>query len=181
MGFLSQLFGRDKALTRDARRIYDSLMGQSRLAGFYGTGRVTDNYDGRIDVLTLHMAVMLKALKAHDEQGGALAQALFDEMKDDFEIALREEGISDTGVKKRIKPMISLFYDRVKAYTQAIISDAPDTEMVKALATFHADASDAFLANMARYSLKFAKALDGKALGALALTDFTYPAFKHKI
>lgn len=181
MGFLSQIFGRDKALSRDARRIYDSLMQQSRQAEFYGTKRVTDNYDGRIDLLTLHMAIMLKALNAYGEQGAALRQALFDQMKDDFEIALREEGISDTGVKKRIKPMISLFYDRVKTYTGALIGDAPKAKMAEKLAEFHEGVSDKYLKALSAYSLQFSKTLDGKTLGELALTDFTYPTFNPKV
>jgi len=117
---LKQLFGRGDAATTDARRIYTQLMAQSRRAQFFGQERFADSYDGRIDVLTLHIAAILSNLNRFGQNGERLGQALFDEMKDDFEIALREEALSDASVKKRIQPMISLFYDRVKKYAEAL-------------------------------------------------------------
>ena len=68
--------------------MYSLLMKQSRKKMFYGTGKVRDNYDGRIDILTLHMAIVLRALRGHDINGKLLSQALFDVMRDDFEIAM---------------------------------------------------------------------------------------------
>ena len=133
MGILSQIFGKPDALQIDAQRLYRSLMQQSRRAIFYGKGRIVDNYDGRIDVLTLHMACVLKALYASGPQGARLAQALFDEMKDDFEVALRELGIADTGVAKRMKPMISYFYARVKIYDAALKQPAQEDISLDAL------------------------------------------------
>ena len=48
---LNRLLGRKDAVTVDARRIYSKLMAQSRNPEFFGKGKVTDNYDGRIDLL----------------------------------------------------------------------------------------------------------------------------------
>jgi len=95
---------------------YAPVMTQSRLAAFYGEGRFPDNYDGRIDVLTLNLCLIMKRLREFGRNGDILSQAIFDTLRDDFEIALREEGLSDKGVAKRIKPMIRLFYDRLKSY-----------------------------------------------------------------
>jgi len=120
MGFFKKLFGREDAAATDARRIYSALMAQSRKPAFYGAARFADDYDGRIIVLTLHIAAILSNLNRFGENGERLGQALFDEMKDDFEIALREEALSDGSVKKRIQPMISLFYDRVKKFAEAL-------------------------------------------------------------
>ena len=178
MGLLSKVFGAKRAVKKDAQRFYQSLMAQSRKPEFYGEGRVTDNYDGRIDVLTLHMACVLKALNGHGEQGERLAQALFDEMKDDFEVALREEGISDTGVAKRIKPMISHFYARVKIYTEALHGDS-NTQLNKAfdsLAGLEENPLDTqFKSNIASYTQSLSDRLAPKTLGQLALCEFDYP------
>ena len=87
---------------------------------FYGYEKANDNYDGRIDILTLHISIVLKSLRRYDVNGKLLSQALFDVMRDDFEIAMREEGLSDTGIKRRIKPMMQLFYTRVKLYVGAL-------------------------------------------------------------
>ncbi len=187
MRFLAKFFGAGDAAKQDAQRIYQSLMAQSRRVEFYGEGRVTDNYDGRIDILTLHMSCILKALNAFGAQGERLAQALFDEMKDDFEVALREEGISDTGVAKRIKPMISHFYARVKIYTEAI-HDISDHERSNAALSSAFDSlaglednplNDAFKQRLIGYTQSFSKRLGEKTLGQIALRDFDYPKFQN--
>ena len=126
-GFFKRLFNRKDPAKMDAARIYQAVMVQARQPGFYGPAKAADNYDGRIDVLTLHLSVVLHVLNDFDEQGKRLSQALYETMREDFDIALREEGLSDTGVMKRIKPMIRLFYTRIKSYTDAF--DAEDRKV----------------------------------------------------
>ena len=75
MKFLNKIFGREDAVTIDARRIYSALMSQSRKPEFYGPTRFEDNYDGRIDVLTLHIAAVLSNLNRFGENGERLGQA----------------------------------------------------------------------------------------------------------
>lgn len=131
-GLLSKLFGKQNAQMRDAERIYVKTLAHARKPVFYGESKVPDNYDGRIDFLTLHIAIILKAVRPHGAEGKRLSQAIFDYMRDDFDIALREEGISDTGVAKRIKPMMQLFYGRLKTYDDALNQNAPHPHLIKA-------------------------------------------------
>ena len=200
MGILSQIFGKPDALQIDAQRLYRSLMQQSRRATFYGKGRIIDNYDGRIDVLTLHMACVLKALYASGPQGARLAQALFDEMKDDFEVALRELGIADTGVAKRMKPMISYFYARVKIYDAALKQPVQEDISLDALWLAFEDLAqreeaeineaqndealidqtvidDAFRGHIMHYMRSLDQQLSALSLGQIALCEFEYPDF----
>jgi len=184
MKFLKNLFGRQDAAASDARRIYTGLMAQSRQPTFYGDGRFADDYDGRIDVLTLHIAAILSNLNRFGQNGERLGQALFDEMKDDFEIALREEALSDASVKKRIQPMISLFYDRVKKYAEALNQDEPKESVTAAfLETLYQNEGGAgelegtpgFLAQISTYLLEFDERLSKLTLGQIAMTDFSFP------
>lgn len=188
MGFLKRLFGREDAATTDARRIYAKLMAQSRRSEFFGEGRFADNYDGRIDVLTLHIAAILSNLNRFGENGERLGQALFDEMKDDFEIALREEALSDASVKKRITPMISLFYDRVKKYAEALNQAKPKTALnVVFSETLNAggnapdfgESAPAFIETISAYLLGFDEALSTASLGEIALTEFAFPTITY--
>ncbi|MEP4051623.1 MAG: ubiquinol-cytochrome C chaperone family protein [Litorimonas sp.] len=185
MGFLNRLFGRDDAATKDARRIYTKLMAQSRLPEFYADGGFTDSYDGRIDVLTLHIAAVLSNLNRYGENGERLGQALFDEMKDDFEIALREEALSDASVKKRIQPMISLFYDRVKKYAESLNQENAKAALDEVFAeTLTIDEKNPSIGDdepslggtISRYLLAFDENLSTATLGEIALTEFTFPA-----
>jgi len=182
---LKRLFGREDAATTDARRIYAKLMAQSRNPDFYGEGRFADSYDGRIDVLTLHIAAILSNLNRFGQNGERLGQALFDEMKDDFEIALREEALSDASVKKRIQPMISLFYDRVKKYAEALHEEdkgaALDRVFADTLITrvsspeFGTDNQNSFSGGVSNYVQSFDKRLASATLGQIALTEFSFP------
>ncbi|WP_026940537.1 ubiquinol-cytochrome C chaperone family protein [Hellea balneolensis] len=175
-GFFSKLFGRKDPALEDAARIYSALMEQARKAEFYGDGKAPDNYDGRIDILTLHIAVILEALSVHGKQGELLSQAIFDVMRDDFEIAMREEGLSDTGIKRRIKPMMQLFYTRVKAYTQAIKSPETKVSLEQALKDGLLEGRESMYASsLAAYTVSFSQNLQDISLGQIALTDFAIP------
>ena len=176
MGFFRNLFGKKDAAIDDAHRIYAKLMEQARQPAFYGESKAPDNYDGRIDVLTLHMAVVLRALSYHGDQGQLLSQALYDVMRDDFEVAMREEGLSDTGIKKRIKPMMKLFFTRVKSYAEAV-SDENGLAMLSStfeeglLAGQETDYGKA----LASYAVQFYGNFKGLSLGQIALTEFDTP------
>ena len=189
MGILSKLFGREDGARKDASRIYSAMMSQARRPEFYGMDKIPDNYDGRIDLLTLHLAVVIRALNTHGEQGKRLAQALYEVMRDDWDVALREEGMSDTGVMKRIKPMIRLFYTRIKAYTEGIEAGSIEEALhngVMAPGTDEAQADNfssstnvshkGFVKPLSDYAVQFASNVAGKSLGEIALVQFDIPS-----
>lgn len=176
MGLFDRLMGRDLPERRDARRIYFHLLAQSRDPAFFGAGRFADDYDGRIDVISLHMAVMMERLKGDGKDGSLLKQALFDEMKDDFEVALREEAIGDTGVKKRIKPMIGHFYDRLKAYTEALQAESPQKAFADALQLSpDPDVPTAFELRVGDYALDWLTLLKDISFKQITAARFQFP------
>ena len=176
MGLFDRLMGRDLPERRDGRRIYFRLLEQARDPSFFGPGRFADNYDGRIDTISLHMAVMMDRLWAEGNDGTLLNQALFDEMKDDFEIALREEGVGDTGVKKRIKPMISYFYDRLQAYTDALNTESPQKSIADTLRIEpDPDAPITFELKVADYALDWLAGLRKLSLAQITQARFSFP------
>ena len=179
MGLFDKLMGRDLPERRDARRIYFRLLEQSRSPEFFGQDRLPDNYDGRIDLITLHFAIMMERLNYEGQDGDLLRQAMFDEMKDDFEIALREEGISDTGVKKRIKPMISHFYDRLGIYTTAFQADEGASDLEEAfMASTGVDAAGEFETRLVAYVKAMRESLKGTPLKAIIKGRFYFPDLK---
>lgn len=176
MGLFDRLMGRELPERRDARRIYLRLMEQARDPAFFGAGRVNDDFDGRIDMIALHLTLLMERLQSEGEDGRLLNQALFDEMKDDFEVALREEGISDTGVKRRIKPMIGHFYDRLKTYTDALKVDNPQKSLADGFG-FDSETENptAFALKLADYSLDWLKDLKTLPLKQIISARFYFP------
>ena len=176
MGLFSKLLGRHRSDMIDAALIYAKSMAQSRQPMFYAAGRFTDNYDGRIDCLTLHLTIIMKRLREFGENGQILSQSIFDTLRDDFEVALREEGLSDKGVAKRIKPMINLFYDRLKAYDEALDHGKLTQAVAKKL---EIDDSSTEIANVGRYGEHFSKTLAEHTLGDIARGNFNFPILEN--
>jgi len=101
--------------------VYQAIMRQSRQAYLYGDRFAPDTFDGRFDVLVLHACLILRRLKrektAHTRTAG---QAVFDLLFLDMERVLREIGIGDLSVGKKIKKMAQAFYGRATAYDKAL-------------------------------------------------------------
>ncbi len=71
-------------------------------------------------MIVLHAVLVLRRLRREGEEGGALGQALFDVMMEDMDRSLREMGVGDLGVGKRVKAMARAFYGRAAAYEAAL-------------------------------------------------------------
>ncbi|MCW5752039.1 MAG: ubiquinol-cytochrome C chaperone family protein [Alphaproteobacteria bacterium] len=130
------MFNIFKLLRRDpyldpAHRLYVALVGQARQPGFYAGLGVPDSLDGRFEMISLHAFLVLRRLRAAGEPGRRLGQALFDVMFADMDQNLREMGVGDLGVGKRVKAMASGLYGRIAAYEGALAG--PDDEAQAAL------------------------------------------------
>ncbi len=119
--------------TRDAAGdLYRTLVAQSRTPEFYTNGGVPDSLDGRFDLVALHVALVIARLKRAEPALNDLAQALFDEMVANLDVGLREAGVGDMGVGRRMKKLVSAFYGRAQAYDQAF-DQAEEGALVEAL------------------------------------------------
>ena len=103
--------------------LYRKLVRQARDPVFYLHLGVPDTLDGRFDMIILHAFLVIRRLKTDHEQTVGLAQAIFDLMFADMDQNLREMGVGDLGVGKRIKGMVEAFYGRTVAYEEGLASD----------------------------------------------------------
>lgn len=127
-----------------ARALYDAIVAQARQPGFYLDLGVPDSLDGRFDLIVLHAHLTMRGLGRREGEGGrhgtgfapesarAVSQALFDLMFADMDQSLREMGVTDSGVGKRVKQMAQAFYGRVLAYDTGL-ADAEDAALIAAL------------------------------------------------
>jgi cytochrome b pre-mRNA-processing protein 3 len=99
--------------------IYGMIVTQAREPIFYRDLGVPDTVNGRFDLLLLHLWLLLRRLRT--VQGATeLSQALFDRFCEDMDDNLREMGVGDQTVPKRMRAFGEAFYGRVQAYDQAI-------------------------------------------------------------
>ena len=99
--------------------IYGMIVTQAREPLFYRELGVPDTVNGRFDLLVLHLWMVLRRLKSI-EGGADVSQALFDHFCDDMDANLREMGVGDLTVPKRMRAFGEAFYGRVAAYDLAL-------------------------------------------------------------
>src|SRR3954452_22224766 len=99
--------------------IYGMIVTQAREPLFYRALAVPDTVNGRFDLLVLHLWLVLRRLKPV-EGGAALSQALFDHFCNDMDDNLREMGVGDLTVPKRMQAFGEAFYGRTAAYDLAL-------------------------------------------------------------
>ena len=95
------------------------IVTQAREPSFYRDMGVPDTVNGRFDLLVLHLWMVLRRLKLV-EGGADLCQALFDRFCDDMDANLREMGVGDLTVPKRMQAFGEAFYGRTAAYDLAL-------------------------------------------------------------
>lgn len=108
---------RPKVKDRTGEALYALAVTQARQPGFYTVLGVADRIDSRFELYTLH--VLLLVLRLHDEgagEGEDNAQALFDAYVSALDHALRELGVGDVSVGKKMRKLGEALYGRMKAY-----------------------------------------------------------------
>lgn len=104
--------------------VYGALVARARQPRFYADWGVPDTVTGRFDMISLHLALLFRRLRA--EAGGrAFAQAVFDLFFKDMDRSLREMGAGDLAVPKKIQKMGNLFYGLLASLDTALAADDP--------------------------------------------------------
>ena len=109
------LFGRGR-FERAGFQLYTATVKAARDPYFYAALGVPDTLDGRFDLVGLYASMVIRRLRSIAPKGPVLAQAVFDAMFSDMDINLREMGVGDMNVAKRIRAMWEAFHGRAVAY-----------------------------------------------------------------
>ncbi len=102
--------------------LYGRAVAAARAPVLYAVLGVPDTLDGRFDMVSLHAFLLIRRLRGLKSPGPALAQAVFDAMFNDMDVTLREMGVGDLGVGRRVKSMWEGFHGRASAYQTALDS-----------------------------------------------------------
>lgn len=109
---------RPNRLVTDA--LYGEIVASARQPVFYSNWGVPDTPLGRFEMLSVHMFLFLERARGGPPALADAAQELTDEFFKDVEHSLRELGIGDLGVPKRMKKLAKMFYGRAEAYREAL-------------------------------------------------------------
>ncbi|ALL13635.1 ubiquinol-cytochrome C chaperone family protein [Caulobacter henricii] len=101
-------------------KLYASAVAQARSAPLYREMGVRDSLEGRFELFTLHVVLLLERLKGQGDLAAETSQAVFDAYVRGLDDAFREIGVSDTAVGKKMKKLAGAFYGRLKAFDEAV-------------------------------------------------------------
>ncbi len=158
---------------RTIETIYGTIVAQAREPVFYQALNVPDTVNSRFDMVVLQLWLVLRRLRPADAEG-TNAQAVFDYFCRDMDANLREMGVGDLTVHKRMKKFGEAFYGRAAAY-DAALAQGPDV-LAAALARNVLNSSEPGRASgLASYVMAAIAHLDTVDDAALLAGDWRFP------
>ncbi|MDP1641946.1 MAG: ubiquinol-cytochrome C chaperone family protein [Phenylobacterium sp.] len=173
---LERLF-RPKPAKIAGQKLYAGLVAQARRTDFYSQLAVPDTVEGRFELYSLHVVLLLDRLKRQGAAAGVVAQALFDAYVSALDDALREMGVGDLSVGKKMRKLGEAFYGRVKSYEAALAALPDEASLAGLIArTVYAEAADAQPEALVTYVLRQRQALAAQPLDAILAGDVVWTA-----
>ena len=157
-----------------AQKIYGKIVDQARNPWFYAECSVPDTPEGRFELLTIHVYLVLQRLKGETKEARDLSQKIFDAFFENLDGSLREMGVGDLTVGKKIRALAEAFYGRVGAYELAM-EDEDRGALPKALSknvfgTEHAPGAG----GIADYLKRAKSSIDAASLEKVMTGDFAF-------
>ncbi|HEY7610898.1 MAG TPA: ubiquinol-cytochrome C chaperone family protein [Alphaproteobacteria bacterium] len=176
MGLLDFLSAKDRsARGHAAAALYAAAVAQARQPAFYAALGAPDTLEGRFELIVLHVHLLCRRLGGIRQGGAALAQALFDAMFRDMDRNLRELGVGDPSLPRRIRAMIEAYYGRTKAYDAAIVQGREALAGAIARNVCNAETPGAEALALADYVLRVARAAEAQPDEALLAGRVDFP------
>jgi cytochrome b pre-mRNA-processing protein 3 len=166
------LFRKDPRHTTIAT-LYKRVATASRESGLYASLGIPDTVEGRFEALSLHMILTLRALRDLPAPADEVAKDLTDAFFRDMDASLREMGVGDTVVPKRMKKIAESFYGRAHAY-DGPLNDSDEAGLAAALGR-NAYGGAAPATPLARYALAADQGFRTVVLETLLETGPVFP------
>ncbi len=110
--------------------VFVKIVERSRMPCFYVDYNVEDNLDGRFDLICLHMTLIIDRLDMiNSKKSIAVRRILQEVFFDNMDLSLREMGVGDLSVGKKIKVMAEAFFGRMIAYQKAYRTENAEEEL----------------------------------------------------
>jgi cytochrome b pre-mRNA-processing protein 3 len=164
---LDRLF-RPRAARAIGQALYQRVVDQSRTPALYADIGAPDTVEGRFEIYSLHIVLLLERLRGHGEHAAEVSQALFDTYVKSLDHALREMGVGDLSVGKKMRKLGEALFGRARSYETAFHA-LPATELLEALLirTIFAETDAAGAPRLAAYVIAQRAHLAGQALDRL--------------
>jgi cytochrome b pre-mRNA-processing protein 3 len=159
-----------------ASGLYGAIVAQARLPAFYREFGLPDTLEGRFASLSLHLVAVLDRLKAEGPAARNLAQALTDRFSEDMETVLRELGVSDLRIPKKMRGLAASSAALLQSYEDAYAAgeDAFAEEAARSL-PMEGDAAKQTAAQLAAYLREVMRCLRALTVAEIEAGRLRFP------
>ena len=154
--------------------LYGVIVAQARSPAFYARYGAPDTVLGRFDMVVLHAVLLVRRLNASPATR-TLGQGLFDAFCRDMDDNLREMGVTDIGVPRKMRKIAEGFYGRARAYETALAESGDDALVAALTRNVYADAVPVAAVALAAYVRAAARMLGEADDAALARGQARFP------
>lgn len=154
MIMLQNLF-RPSSRTRIGEALYEQAVRQARDPAFYRDLGVADRIDARFELYTLHVLLLVMRLRDEGERGGEAGQDLFNTYVSALDNVLRELGVGDVVIGKKMRKLGEALYGRMTTWETSLRDED----------------AEGLAAGLARNVYESENAAAGSALAAYALAS----------
>lgn len=141
-------------IRRKAGEIYGAVVAAARQPVFFRKYSVPDTPEGRFEMVALMLFLVLERVKTSDPDGEALTQGVIEAFVTDMDDCMREMGVGDLTVPKKVKRAAAAFYERAGHYRSGLAAATPGA----------VPASDGLETALARFVFAGQKAGDAGAM-----------------
>ena len=160
----------------NAARLYGAIVARARLPVFYQGFGVPDTLEGRFLILSLHLFAVLHRLKSEGPDAAGLAQELSNRFGEDMETVLREIGIGDLSIPKKMRGLAASSAVVLQAYEEALAAgDEPVAAAIGKMLSLEPGPSEAVSGRLAHYLKAVVRHVETQSLAALRAGEVSFP------
>ncbi len=158
--------------------LYGMIVAQARTPEFYRGYGVPDTVNGRFEMVALHTVLVLSRLAEEPHSLRRLGQGVFDQFCDDMDASMREMGVGDLAVPRKMRRVGAAFYARQSEYQKALAAGDPKSLEASLAENVYGGAppsSGGGAERLARYVRSAADALAAQGDEELARSEVRFP------
>jgi cytochrome b pre-mRNA-processing protein 3 len=156
--------------------LYGTIVAQARTPAFYQIYAVPDTVNGRLEMIMLHAVLFLRRVEDEAAPVRALGQGLFDHFCRDIDASMREMGVGDLAVPRKMRRIGEAFYGRQAAYRTALAASDQESLVAALERNVYADAPQTGAARrLAAYIREAARRLAVQDSESFALAKLAFP------
>ncbi|MEO1794192.1 MAG: ubiquinol-cytochrome C chaperone family protein [Pseudomonadota bacterium] len=169
------LFRKRDPHLQPATELYGSVVAQARAPEFYRDLMVPDTKEGRFEMIVLHLSLLIDRIRSEAGSADPFAKALTSVFVTDMDDNMREIGIGDLSVPRKVKKTAGALYDRTLQYRE-ISEEGGDGALAAAISeNVWSEADHPQAAKLADYRERARASLEKQALADIQSGTCRFP------